>query len=201
MQESPVCVCVLSQAPSPPKGGLPPAWSAPDALPRPQAASHSTMIDFPLSIPHRPVCCCSGPTCRAARRRGAYRSSRPRLSTYAPVEPDSLIENQNILGKKAPSLTPIGNFHFILATRFSHSSSHSSISRWCTGGGGVLLSNFQVPTFQTSNIFFPVVSLLPCGCVVITCCGSTRVVRPFSFYFRRRVLRPRKKKRGEGVSP
>ena len=127
------------------------------------------------------MCCCSGPTCRAARRRGAYRSSRPRLSTYAPVEPDSLIENQKILGKKAPSLTPIGNFHFILATRFSHSSSHSSISRWCTGGG-VLLSNFQVPTFQTSNIFFPVVSLLPCGCVVITCCGSTRVVRPFSFF-------------------
>ena len=107
------------------------------------------------------MCCCSGPTCRAARR-GAYRSSRPRPSTYAPVEPpllDSLIENQKkILGKKAPSLTPIGNFHFILATRFSisHSSSHSSISCWCTG---VLVVVSSFPTFKFQlfkhQVFFP----------------------------------------------
>lgn len=64
------------------------------------------------------------------------------------------------------------------------------------------LSSSNLPTFQTSRFFsLPVNSLLPCGCVVNPCCGSTRVVRPFSFFPSSRVrVRPRKK-RGEGVSP
>ena len=141
------------------------------------------------------MCCCSGPTCRAARR-GAYRSSRPRPSTYAPVEPpllDSLIENQKkILGKKAPSLTPIGNFHFILATRFSisHSSSHSSISCWCTG---VLVVVSSFPTFKFQlfkhQVFFPsrgfLAALFLCSKPVLW--FNARRSSIFIF-FRRRVL-------------
>ena len=137
------------------------------------------------------MCCCSGPTCRAARR-GAYRSSRPRPSTYAPVEPDSLIETQKILGKKAPSLTPIGNFHFILATRFSisHSSSHSSISCWCTG---VLVVVSSFPTFKFQlfkhQVFFPsrgfLAALFLCSKPVLW--FNARRSSIFIF-FRRRVL-------------
>ena len=142
------------------------------------------------------MCCCSGPTCRAARR-GAYRSSRPRPSTYAPVEPpllDSLIENQKkILGKKAPSLTPIGNFHFILA--HSRSPILPPILPfpvgvlvywwWCPP---FQLSSSNFSTFQTSGFFS--LPWFPC-CPVV----SSKPVLWFNarrssifIFFRRRVL-------------
>ena len=135
------------------------------------------------------MCCCSGPTCRAARR-GAYRSSRPRPSTYAPVEPpllDSLIENQKkILGKKAPSLTPIGNFILATDLPFFLPFFHFKVVYWCTGGG-VLLSNFSNKCSNFSNIF-RFFSLLPCFvCTKPVLWFNARRSSIFIF-FRRRVL-------------
>ena len=84
-------MCV-SQAPSPPKGGLP--TGAPRCLPD-LKPPRIYMIDS-SSIPVRPVCCCSGPTCCRATRSLQERRPGQALSPLL----DSLIENQKILEKR-----------------------------------------------------------------------------------------------------
>ena len=166
--------------------------SAPDALPRPQAASHSTMID---SLSRSPSVLCVAARALRAVPRDAEPTGAVGLG-QAPVEPpllDSLIETQKkILGKKGTVFDSHWKFpfhprHEILDLPFFLPFFHFKVVYWCTGFTGVLLSNFSNKCSNFSNIF-RFFSLLPCFCVLNPCCGSTRVlVRPFSFHvhFRR----------------